>query len=289
MRVAPAVSVAIAACLVLLLTWLSWRAVNPEAELFDHALAEIDHFAVLENALYRDVFTARAGTLRNYDPLVHELNALHGSIDRLRETAAIDAETIAAVDRLAASVDRQEELVERFKSENALLHNSLAYFVRFGTRPTSPELAEAMSAAAAAMLQLTLDTSAASAREVKDQLDELSQQAARRADAAGSVEALVAHGLLLHDLLPSVDDTLRTLRALPRKQDQDALRALIMTRQSRIAESGAALSPVSVWNVVVAGRLPGPISACSCGARANGAATPRRARACDRRHLDALH
>jgi signal transduction histidine kinase/ActR/RegA family two-component response regulator len=228
MKFAPAVSIIVA--LVLLLTWLSWRAVNPEAELFDHALAEIDHFAVLENALYRDVFTARAGTLRNYDPLVHELNALHGSIDRLRETAAIDAETIAAVDRLAASVDRQEELVERFKSENALLHNSLAYFVRFGTRPTSPELAEAMSAAAAAMLQLTLDTSAAAAREVKDQLDELERQGGE-ANAGTSTEVLLAHGRLLHDLLPSVDSVLRAMHALPRKQYQDALRTLIMTRE----------------------------------------------------------
>ena len=228
MKFAPAVS--IIAALVLLLSWLSWRAVNPEAELFDHALAEIDHFAMLENALYRDVFTARAGTLRNYDPLVHELNALHTSLDRLRETAAIDAETIAAVDRLAASLDRQEELVERFKSENALLHNSLAYFVRFGTRPTSPELAEAMSAAAAAMLQLTLDTSAASAREVKDQLDELERQGGE-ANAGTSTEVLLAHGRLLHDLLPSVDSVLRAMHALPRKQYQDALRTLIMTRE----------------------------------------------------------
>jgi len=228
MKFAPAVSMI--AAMVLLLTWLSLRAINPEAELFDRALAEIDHFAMLENALYRDVFTARAGTLRNYDPLVHEINALRDSLDRLRQTAAIDADTAAAVDRLAASVDRQEELVERFKSENALLHNSLAYFVRFGTRPPSPELGEAMSAAAAAMLQLTLDTSPNAAREVRDQLDELERQA-RDANAGTSVETLLAHGRLLHDLLPSVDNILRAMRALPRKQYQDELRGMVMSRE----------------------------------------------------------
>ena len=31
---------------------------------------EIDHFATMENALCRDIFSARAGPLRNYDPLV---------------------------------------------------------------------------------------------------------------------------------------------------------------------------------------------------------------------------
>jgi hypothetical protein len=106
MRVTPAA--AIVPLLVLLLTWLSLRAINPNAELFDHALGELDRFAMMENALYRDVFTARAGTLRNYDPLVRELDALRDSLDRLRETAAIDAETAAAVDQLAASIDRQE-------------------------------------------------------------------------------------------------------------------------------------------------------------------------------------
>ena len=54
--------------LILLLTWLSVRALNPEAELFDRALAELDHFEMLENGLYRDVLAARAGILRNYDP-----------------------------------------------------------------------------------------------------------------------------------------------------------------------------------------------------------------------------
>jgi signal transduction histidine kinase len=229
MRIAPAA--AIVAGLVLLLSWLSVRAINPEAEAYDRALAEIDRFAMLENALYRDVFSARTGTLRNYDPLVRGIDALRDSLDRLRGTAAVDADTAAAVGRLAASADRQEEMVERFKSENALLHNSLSFFVRFSARPASADLNPAISAAAAAMLQLTLDTSSSSAQAVKDRLDQLSRQTAGRADAAASVEALLAHGGLLHDLLPSVDNTLRALRALPRKQEQDALRGLILTRQ----------------------------------------------------------
>src|SRR5262249_11841097 len=125
MRLAPVISLVVSAvvCVVLLLTWLSLRAINPQAEIFDRALAEIDHFAMLENALYRDVFAARAGSLRNYDPLVRELNGLRDSVDRLRGAAAIDAQTTAAVQQLATSIDQQEVLVEEFKSKNALLHN----------------------------------------------------------------------------------------------------------------------------------------------------------------------
>src|SRR5260221_648954 len=129
-----------------------------------------------------DVFTARAGTLRNYDPLVREINELHESLSRLRETAAIDSETTAALDQLVASVDQQEELVERFKSDNALLHNSLAVFGRFSVRPVSSDLGPTISAAAAAMLHLTLDTSSAAARDVQDRLDELGNRARSSAD-----------------------------------------------------------------------------------------------------------
>jgi signal transduction histidine kinase len=216
--------------LVLLLTWLSLRAINPEAELFDIAFGELDRFAMLENALYRDVFTARAGTLRNYDPLVREINALHDSLARLRETAAIDRETTAALDQLVTSVDRQEELVEQFKSDNALLHNSLAFFGRFSVRPTQSGLDPAISAAAAAMLHLTLDTSSAVAREVQDRLDGLGDLARASGDSE-SVEALLAHGRLLHDLLPAVDNTLTAMRPLPRMRDQDTLRAMVLMRQ----------------------------------------------------------
>jgi hypothetical protein len=227
MRLAPVV--AIVCFLVLLLTWLSLRAINPEAELFDQALAEIDHFATMENALYRDIFTARAGTSRNYDPLVAEIVSLRSSLDRLRKTAVIDAETAEAVDRLAASVDRQEDLVERFKSDNALLHNSLSFFGRFSVRPVSSELGPAISSAAAAMLHLTLDTSPAAAGEVEDRLNELAKQA--QASDSDSIIPLLAHGRLLHDLLPAVDNTLKAMRAVPRKSDQDALRSLVLARQ----------------------------------------------------------
>jgi signal transduction histidine kinase len=216
--------------LILLLTWLSLRAVNPQAELFDRALVELDRFATIENALYRDVFTARAGTLRNYDPLVEEFSRLRDSLDRLRTTSAFDAETNAAVDRLAASVDRQEELVESFKSTNALLQNSLAFFGRFRLRSDSPDLDLAISATAATILHLTLDTSSGAVREVQDRLDELDQQA-RRMGLGSSVETLLAHGRLLHQLLPSVDSILKAMRDLPQKEEQEALRGTIVKHQ----------------------------------------------------------
>jgi hypothetical protein len=57
MRVAP-VAAAIS-FLLLLLTWLSFRAIDQNAELFDRALGALDRFATIESALQRDVLSAR--------------------------------------------------------------------------------------------------------------------------------------------------------------------------------------------------------------------------------------
>ncbi len=225
-----AAAAAVVVCLVLLLTWFSSRSINQQAEFFDRALAELDRFGMIENALSRDVFTARGGMLRNYDPLVMEINALRSSLQRLRDASAIDDNTTAEVDLLALSVDRQEQLVELFKSENALLHNSLSFFGRLGVDPISPDLDPAVSAAAAAILHLTLDTSSTAVGDVRNRLDEL-DKAAVRTSQGDAVEALLAHGRLLNRLLPSVDNILKVMRALPQKQEQDALRATILKDQ----------------------------------------------------------
>ena len=221
--------------LLLLLTWLALRAANTDAEAFDRSLGTLDDFAMVESDLHRDVLRARAGVSRNYDPLVLEVNTLRDLARRLREAAAKDPELTAAVARLAALVDRQEALVEQFKSDNALLQNSLAYFGRFSTdlqtTARDAQLVSAVGALAAAMLRLTLDTSAQTAHQVADRLDEVTARSASSWDTV-SVDALLAHARLLHGLLPMVDDVLRSLLAMPDTPERDAIRQLVIARQS---------------------------------------------------------
>ena len=61
MRTAP--PIVVVASLVLALTWFSLRSVNPEAELFDHTLADLDHFAMIEN-FQRTPVSSRGGGLQ---------------------------------------------------------------------------------------------------------------------------------------------------------------------------------------------------------------------------------
>src|ERR1700730_18298414 len=162
---------AAAGIVLLMLTWLSLRGMNIGAQRFDQALQGLDHFAMVERTLQRDILSARVGLLRNYDPLVQETNALRSALDQLREAMAGNKQQMGVVERLASSIGRQEDLTEQFKSANALLQNSLTYFGLISARlsasgPNDPSLA-AINALSAAMLNLTLNTSTANALEVK--------------------------------------------------------------------------------------------------------------------------
>ena len=98
------------------------------------------------------------------------------SIDRLREAAGEGSEERAAIEVLAVRAARQEELIEEFKSKNALLQNSFAHFGVISTRLAASDHGAMVAAAtrlSAAMLRLALDTSEAAASEVQDRLREL--------------------------------------------------------------------------------------------------------------------
>ena len=234
MKIAPAA--AAIPILLLTLSWLAFRALDPEAERYDRALKALDRFTLMEIALHRDVLSARTGMLRNYDPLVREIDALRDALDRLRGNASGDAEEAAAIDRFAAAAARQEELTEQFKSDNALLQNSLAYFgllsARLSISDESSPLASGVSALTAAMLKLTLHTSPAAAHEVADRLNWLTAQSFPT-DAAPSVRVLLAHAGLLHDLLPTTDSGLRALLAAPSQAELKTLRTMILERQAQ--------------------------------------------------------
>ena len=90
-------------------------------------------------ALQRDVLQARGGLLGSYDPFVRSMAKLRtatADLPTAREVASGEAR--ADIDRkiaeVAAAVRDQEALVEAFKSDNALLRNSLAYFIHMSGR-----------------------------------------------------------------------------------------------------------------------------------------------------------
>jgi signal transduction histidine kinase/CheY-like chemotaxis protein len=234
MRMTPAAAIAvIVSLLLLLLTWLLMSGLNLNSARYDRELRALSDFSRLERGLNREVLTARVGLSRNYDALVQMTVAYSGALDRLREAAGPRSEESAGIEVLAAKASRQLDFIEQFKTKNALLQNSFAYFGMFSARLAAsdnrPVVASA-SALAAAVLRLSLDSSQVTAAEVQYRLNELANLQNAPGD-ADSIRALIAHGGLLHALLPATDGLLRSLIAAASIRDQDVVHSLIVKRQ----------------------------------------------------------
>jgi signal transduction histidine kinase len=217
----------------LLLTWLLLSGLNLNSDRFDRELNALDDFSRLERGLNREVLTARAGLSRNYDALARMTRAYAESLDRLRDAAGAGSEESGAIDVLAVRARRQQDLIEQFKSRNALLRNSFTYFGMFSARLAASDdrtVVAAASALSSAMLHLTLDTSSPAVQDVKDRLEQLARLQSSPGDVA-FIQAAIAHGGILHDLLPATDATLKALIGEATIREQDAVRSLIMKHQ----------------------------------------------------------
>jgi signal transduction histidine kinase len=219
--------------LLLLLSWTLLNGLNLNSFRYDRELRTLDDFSGFERGLNREVLTARAGLTRNYDPLVHASNALDNALDRLRDAAGPDSEELSAIGDLAARVRQQENMVEQFKSKNALLRNSFAYFETITARLAASDhkpVARIATALVASVLRLSLDSSQQAVQEMQDQLTELASLQ-HLPDDADSIRALLAHGGMLYRLLPETDALLRAMMNSPSNREQDAVRSVIVKHQ----------------------------------------------------------
>ena len=226
--------------LLLVLTYLLLRGFTPDAARHEQRLRAIDALTFNEAALHRDVLKTSHGLLLDYDPLV-------ATVARLREVSAqLDNEGAPhpLMDGIAAELDRQEALVEEFKSAHALLRNSLAYFAYLSEQLVVPAsepgqaVAMVVGRLASAMFRFVGSTSSnAAAAEVAASLDELSVQAVPddlRADSA----ALGAHAALILKNQPLADGILARLLTTRVSEQARGLQDHFMAQQ-RDAESRA--------------------------------------------------
>ncbi|MEO5573220.1 MAG: EAL domain-containing protein [Gammaproteobacteria bacterium] len=108
-----------------------------QSQSFDHArnnkiIANIGLFKQLDTLLNQGVIKARSNLLSNYDPLVQKLARLHKLLNSFIEgPLAIYRQGYDDIDLaltgLSRTLQEKENLVEHFKSQNAVLTNSLKY------------------------------------------------------------------------------------------------------------------------------------------------------------------
>jgi signal transduction histidine kinase len=224
--------------LLALLTWLLLRGIDTDAPAYVATLQAFDDYALAEASLHRDVLQARAGLLRDYDSLVGAAQAMEDAVARLRSHARAQRLDEGVVDRLSATVVQQNELMERFKTNNALLQNSLSYVGLMSTNSAflarDAKLAPATGALAAAILYLSRDNSSDALRAFNQRIEEFAEQAPSVGPDAQVAAAMLSHARLLYDLLPAVDETLRAFIAVAGEQPLRETRALFSDHRTRV-------------------------------------------------------
>jgi signal transduction histidine kinase len=250
------IAITLPLALVGLLTWLLVRSLGPDEALYTDLQRSSSRVALGEAALRRDVLMARAGLLHDYDPLVDDIVMLRHSAMKLGGNRIVQRLDPALAAHLSVIVDTQEQAVESFKTDNALLQNSMAYFDLLSSHLTNAadaRLATSVAALGNGILHLTRDSSSDVQNLARMRVEAVSAliPAATESGLGSETTMLVAHGRLLLSLLPSVDSDLRTLFGAMSRD----LRETLLVRadmQRRLDERRAGRSRVTLYGVAMA-------------------------------------
>jgi signal transduction histidine kinase/CheY-like chemotaxis protein len=223
--------------ILLVVSLLLVRFNSPDPAVHERILDAIRTLTLIGPALQRDALEARAGTLPNYDPLVRDTASLRDAVAELRR---VGNGTIGELNKLAEAIDEQEALLEAFKSDNALLRNSLRYLgfsisaaVTDETGTLQPAVASELSRFAEAMLVFMQDPRADSMRRARALLDRLGGLPVADVELKRKLHLLMVHGRLIVARLPVVDTTLGRLIALPLDERVRALHSAYLDHHAQ--------------------------------------------------------
>lgn len=237
------------------LTWLLLRSVGPPGEDYVFAQRDVARVSLGEAALLRDVLQARAGLLRNDDPLVEDIDDLRGFAAELRLQARVREQDRSLLDALVDVVARQEVALEQFKTDNALLQNSLSQFdaldTELGGEAIGPSLATAVAALGNSILHLTRDSSVPMQQAVRRRLGVVAVEAGTSEPAIrANIGLLVTHARLLSHRLPGVDEDLRTLFSVSTYDLRQKIR-MSQDARRRAEEGRAVMFRLALFGVAI--------------------------------------
>ena len=245
----------VVAALFALLTVLLIRSRSPDLVLRERMHEALQNYRLFDAELTRDVLKARAGLLPNYDPLARDRRNLKDTVRDLKsegEAGSSRARELLApyVENVIQAQDRKLAWVERFKSRNALLQNSLRFVT--STAPVLQFPAARGSFAADvgrlpnSVLHFMQVPDAGDALQIRGLLDRLALSRGSGAD----LDTLVAHGRLILTLVPEIGELLRQITAAPAVDPVSELQAAVRDYDQAV-EKAAQSGRVELYGVSV--------------------------------------
>jgi PAS domain S-box-containing protein len=224
-------------------------------------LEQIQQFKLHDAEMSRDVVMVKSGLLSNYDQLMLDRQHMQGdmeTINSLSKNASAGASAVMAAHLAQLQNALQEKLaqVEHFKSDNALIRNSLMYLTySVAILETDAQLHQVKREESSHLQTLllrfveTLDSHAG--KEIDGELVRL-----KEISKDGAVPILVAHGRIIVDVLPPLETLLRSIIHSPASSNaMDLEKALL--GYSSIVESRAQTFRYAVYffSLIILGYL----------------------------------
>jgi signal transduction histidine kinase len=196
-------------------------------------------------SLQRDVLRARSAHLLSYDPLVNSVVVLHRLTADLggvlsRPEFSDGNHFPSLIEELHTEIERNEELVERFKTKNALLQNSIGMFGQalnsLYRAPRDVHDAALVNAGDLGniVMRFSNKPDEGLGAAIHASLSRLSASGLRSA-AASDIETLKAHASVILKILPQVDAKIEAIQA-------SRIPARVAQIQERYAEISAGVT-----------------------------------------------
>jgi signal transduction histidine kinase/CheY-like chemotaxis protein len=235
MNTAPMRNIVIGAGSALLLTFLfvQQRPVDPRQH--HRFMNDLNRMKQLDTEINRDLLESRFELLGSYDPFVQKLDEMRGvETDLQRIPPFVPGDERKQIQQLlkheSELQSQKVRLVETFKSENAILKNSLSYFptlIAEASRTVAagkdPQLQGHLTALLRDVLLYDLTPHSDLGTQVREEIVLLTRDAARYPELNEILNSSVAHASTITRIKPQVEAVTEELDSLPTGRGIDAV------------------------------------------------------------------
>ena len=225
-----------------LLTFLFVQQRPPDSGQHDQAMRDFQLLERLDAEIDADLLRSRYDLLRSYDPFVEKLGEMRlagADLQRIRPLMSRTASErmVPLLARERDVLSQKAQLVEQFKSDNAVLKNSVRYFPVLiaeasrsatGDRPLQDHLANLLRD----VLLYDLTPHSNLTGELNADMAQLSD-AGVRPGLDGTLSSVRAHAATIRDFKPKVESLTEQLTALPTARSVAAIAAAYASDRDR--------------------------------------------------------
>ena len=226
-------SVGMGAALLLTFLFVEQRPVNTQEH--DRYVRDLRLMKQLDAEINSDLINSRYELLRSYDPFVQTLAEMQKTAAGLQRVPGfIGGRKRRQIEQLLQResdlLAKKRRLVETFKSENAILKNSLRYFpvliaeaTRAAARGKEPHLRDRLNNMMRDILLYDLTPHSDLASPLNEEIALLAEEEARNPELKASLAGAIAHAAIIKNFKPQVEAITEELDALPTAEAIDAI------------------------------------------------------------------